>query len=262
MERYIGVSGVATREDQWKIEEIVKEIDLIKHDELYIMSGVQATNKTVRGTPNKYGPLWHPVGDQLTQAGSALGQHVFPFVHVFAEVYHDLSKVIQLADRYTAQYRSGWQLNLLPLHTEDISYVIEQLRSDFPRDIIVLQCHKAAMQQLGPEGLRQELEYLKPHYALIDASHGTGAELEVDKTGLFVESLVKLPEMGTVVAGGLGPDTVYDKIKPLLEINPLLSWDAESNLRTVDPTTGYKILDMLKVCRYLEESKRLLTSVS
>ena len=68
-------------------------------------------------------------------------------------------------------------------------------------------------------------------YCLLDKSMGRGLALDAKTLLPFARTIAdKLPRLGIVVAGGLGPDTVH-LAEPLVREIPGLSLDAQSRLR-------------------------------
>lgn len=82
---------------------------------------------------------------------------------------------------------------------------------------------------------------------LIDPSAGTGRALDVGEVFPIVERLTPLTEegLGVGVAGGLSPERLAS-LKPLVEVYPSLSIDAESSLRD-----EHDRLDIAKVNEWL-----------
>lgn len=256
MKRIIGVSGIASWSDQKMVEKKVRTSGLDTCFETQVVSGVQVTNKTLSGTENKYGRKWYPVGDEIQQAGYR-GGSLQVFLHLFEEKFEDIQDTIQRVGRMTHQFRSGWQLNMTPFHQVSVVDVFARLRSEFPRDTIVLQCHALAMNVLGPDGVAEYVNALKPDYALLDASHGRGLELYTGALKNFVKEMSTIRNVGIIVAGGLEADNLERLLGPLLEINSAIGWDAEGKLRS-EGNDGKKVLDIEKVHQYLEESSRIL----
>lgn len=119
---------------------------------------------------------------------------------------------------------------------------------------IILQVSDRAIVELAVTGktLEQAIEpYLKyVQYYLLDSGMGRGTQFDVEVALSRIRRLIDIgvPQDRIAVAGGLGPDT-FQAMKPLLDIYPHLSCDAQGRLRpshnAADP------LDMDLVTKYL-----------
>src|SRR5258707_1071387 len=71
---------------------------------------------------------------------------------------------------------------------------------------IILQCHKSAMEALGPWKMSQMLGGLAVDRVLFDASHGRGEAMDPDRLHHFLDAAYASEELRAVsfgVAGGL-----------------------------------------------------------
>ena len=80
-------------------------------------------------------------------------------------------------------------------------------------------------------------------YVLLDASVGRGIQMDPDALMIYACAIRKaFPELGIVIAGGLGPSTV-ELIEPFARKFPDISIDAEGKLRSsgsiLDPVDWY-----------------------
>lgn len=85
---------------------------------------------------------------------------------------------------------------------------------------------------------------------LLDKSMGEGKVLDPIFLKPFVEEIaVKLPHLGIVIAGGLGPNSMH-VIENLVHAYPAISWDAQGQLRpskkATDPLNWYMCAEYIK----------------
>ncbi len=98
---------------------------------------------------------------------------------------------------------------------------------------------------------------------MLDKSMGEGKILDPVFLRPFVEEVsYQLPNLGIVLGGGLGPNTMY-VIEDLAMDYPTISWDAQSQLRpskrAIDPLNWYMCSDYIK--RSLELDYKLYPTV-
>lgn len=127
---------------------------------------------------------------------------------------------------------------------------------------VILQISGVALDEVGnnPEELVERLRDYETviHRVLLDKSMGQG--LGLDAVGLlpFLSAIAEsLPNLGLVVAGGIGPDTAH-LIGPIVKEFPDISWDAQSKLH-VD---GHAMnpVDWDRATAYLENTLKLLAA--
>ncbi len=100
---------------------------------------------------------------------------------------------------------------------------------------VILQIGKNALAEVDddPQAVVEKLKDYEGiiHRVLLDKSMGRGIGMDAQILLPFARAIKQsLPAIGLVAAGGLGPGTV-DRIKPLLEEIPNISFDAQGRLR-------------------------------
>ena len=131
---------------------------------------------------------------------------------------------------------------------------------------VILQVGKNAFKQASsqPENLATPMEIVRKlqeyegvvHRVLLDLSMGRGVEMDSNFLIPYIEAIkMHLPDMGIVVAGGLGPYTMR-LAEPILKMYPGTSIDAQGKLRpsgdALDP------LDMGLCYDYIVEALKLV----
>lgn len=263
---YVGVSGVVEPSQQRTIEAFAAEAGLWTHDRRLAL-GVKAVHKTqFLDVENKYGKEWYPVGRESfegalvprVQGSSTLGvaQTFFDPGYIdnpgYREYFRD--RIFQRGEAWI----DGIQFDMLPWHNNpDMEGFLQDLRLKYETKVF-LQCHKDAMDSLGPEGVVERLKELAPlvDYVLFDSSHGTGTRLDVDRLHAFLSVAYESGDLDTVgfaIAGGLNGDVVREELPKIMEDFPDISWDAEGQLHSeTDKRT--MPLDMEVVRNYLQAS--------
>jgi len=256
---YVGISGVG------HINEHVAIVDLALHekllnDEHFVMVGIQATTKTqIVGIENKRGRAWHPVGEDIgLAAGNEDSGLTRPYVHCYFEDEDRLAVGLETVLMRTRHYLQGVQLNLLPWMDVDFRPIIHDLKRESPNLGIVLEVHADILERYSPQQVAVRLGQMSVDYALFDASHGFGKELDKEHVRPYINELYQrqLP-IGAVVAGGLEAETLEDLFAPLVAEFDDLSCDAESRLRS--GAEGASRLDMEKVAAYLHAWRQIQT---
>lgn len=155
-----------------------------------------------------------------------------------------------------ARYVDGVQLNISWPWLD----ALRRLQSRF-YTVITLQISSRAYQMIGGTPTRL-VSTLAPYeglieYVLIDPSGGTGKDFDSHLAKVMLKTLVDSGlGMKWGIAGGLGRGKL-ERLRPLLEIDPGLSWDAQARLRTISDE-----LDESLWKPYLEESRKLLAEYS
>jgi hypothetical protein len=229
---YIGVTGFMGQAD-------VREILFVypKDARHKLMVGVLMSNKTLAGEKNKY-PRRYPEKDAVAdifvdhpQALNLIHYHTSNSNHAMVM---EMVNVMALAGPHC----HGFQLNVrwpYPKAIED--YHRDRRFGIFGHkdDIIVLQCGRGAMEEVGnsPKKLAERVKDYDGlvSYVLIDPSGGKG---EAFDSGFAYDCLCELtravPNMGIGVAGGLSAQSI-NNICNLLTTHPDISVDAEGRLR-------------------------------
>lgn len=271
---YVGVSGVVSPEMQSDIELTADRIGL-EDVERILALGVKAVHKTqFLDIENKYGPEWYPVGEHDFSTALWPRDGSSPSIAV-AQTYLDVdyvadptyrreftSRIIQRG----APWIQGIQFDMLPWHADaQMIGFLEDVKNESGLPIF-LQCHKNAMEELGPKGAVKKLGEFAGSldYILFDASHGTGTRLDAARLDPFVEEAygsTALESVGISIAGGLDATAIREDLPELVAKYPDLSWDAEGKLHPVNQR-GRRPLDISVVNDYLISSVDVLQSAS
>lgn len=255
---YVGVSGVAnhkyklptgqtvTEPQDLFVEAYADTAGLFKTSRILAL-GVKATHMTqFQDLENKYGREWYPVADELMTA--LRPNRTNPNVMAVAQTYLDKDFVSNsqyrdvLIERIATRgqhWLQAIQFDMLPWHNnEGMLQFASDVREDY-NVTVLLQCYKAAMDELGPKRVIQKLgRYAYGiDYVLFDASHGTGRRMDARRLGEFLQeaySSTALRHVNFAVAGGLDAQTVREDLPGLLAKYPELSWDAEGKLHPVN----------------------------
>lgn len=267
---YVGVSGIVSPHIQAEVQAAAREVELEKKGRLLAL-GVKAVHKTqFLDVPNKYGPQWYPVGaDSFRGAMSAEAQDqdLLAVAQVYLDVYHVGDP--EYRKHFTAQivergqpWLQALQFDMLPWHSSpDMLTFLQETKEEFGLGIL-LQCHKDAMQELGPKGVVRRLGHVASfvNYLLFDASHGTGTRLDANSLDPFLEeahSSTSLDTTGIAIAGGLDAASVREDLPELVSRYPDLSWDAEGRLHPVNER-GERPLNVQIARDYLHASTAVL----
>lgn len=272
---YVGISGVTSPEQQRHYEQVFHEVGL--HDEgRRLAVGVKAVHKTqYLDINNKYGPAWYPVGEAAFQSAATESTDAQESINV-AQAYLDVAYVGDPKYRQDFTERifcrgepwiDGIQFDMLPWHSDAaIAPFLSEVKRSYPDKLVLLQCHGAAMEELGSKRSVRLLGSLATaiDYVLFDASHGTGKRLEVARLRPFLDEASSsdvLSSVGLAVAGGLNARAVREDLPGILDEFPQISWDAEGQLHPVN-SRGERPLDDSIVSDYLGASRDVLRASS
>lgn len=265
---YVGVSGVASVEQQKKIIEIASDVGL--KEKRILALGIKAVHKTqYLDIENKYGPSWYPVGDRICDSVSPELDGTYNVAQVYMEpneIAQSPEYALAFIDKLMKRGRTAIhavQFDMLPYDKEiGLNYrnFFKYIKFGFDKDII-LQCHKRAIAE-GPTRAIETIECLSDDldYVLFDASLGQGIDMNPDNLMRFCARAYRskiLAERGINigVAGGLDGGTVREVMPRILAEFPDISWDAEGKLHQ---GTDDKSLNIETVEDYLRASAGVL----
>lgn len=278
---YVGVSGVVnnkytlpsgqvvTEPQDLFVEAYANRAGLFETNRMLAL-GVKATHVTqFQDRVNQFGPEWFPVGDELTDAlrANRTNPNVLAVAQIYPSKYHiSNSEYRRVLVERVAERGKGWlqamRFDMLPWYgNEGMLQFVSDVREDYEVQTI-LQCHKTAMEELGPKGVVRKLtRYAHAlDYVMFDASHGTGERMDTERLKVFLYEAYASKALRNVnfsVAGGLDADTVREDLPALLAKYPDLSWDAESKLHPLN-NAGKRPLQMDMVKEYLRSSVEVL----
>ncbi len=244
---YIGITGVKNRKECENLLNTVREIDLPPSHR--VMIGGLASYK---------GLAWGEVADPDQYAAHGQLETVFINDRQLFNVLHYNSRaggltaqVIYLLEKVNLV--DGIQLNIPWPHPR----LLRQLRERYYAEVILqVSAEAAAMLNHDPGRIAAKLTEYDGliEYALLDPSGGFGKPFDPGYIAPILQAVVDSElNIGWGVAGGLGPGGL-EKLEPLLQICPRLSWDAQAGLRTTDN----QALDLAACESYLLEGIALL----
>jgi len=227
MRSYIGVSGLTRREDA---DALLASIDLTPSDGPDLMVGVLVSAKTVTGALS-HRPKRYPTIDEVSA--------IFPrHVRALNLVHYATEEPDTLGDQLVAHTRRldstvlhGFQINVTWPDPKEL----EKHYAACGRWHMVLQIGPAALREVDDDP-REIARRLGCYGGLIDrvlfdGSGGEGVPLDPDRLRpMLTETLLRMPDLGIGIAGGLGPWSLH-LAAPLVREFPDLSLDAESALR-------------------------------
>lgn len=261
---YIGVTGfndkldILIAEREFEKRKKIYEDSVDQDSDRILMAGVLVSLKTIYGIKNEKHPSRYPDLDKIRRIfcdGSAL-KIIHYHTHLHSEKFFvELMFLREIA----GPNLDGFQLNMVwPNHLELAAY-----KNKYPTSKIILQVDKKALKEVcwipgltdGSLICRLKRYANLIDYLLLDQSQGRGIPF-CGNSALQQLRIAReaLPDVGLVVAGGLGPGTVHFVKKPLEESSDL-SWDAETNIRDEN---DYLSLD--KMSQYFGESFNILST--
>lgn len=228
---YAGITGFTTP------DEVAAALELLPPGRRRLMVGVLVTDRTLEGEPEEVAPCRHPL---LADLPALFSPHprAFNSVHFHTRTPERLTDQVERVIAAAGPWLHGLQINLDRIPPE----ALREIRARHPDLRLILPLR-------GPvRGFVRTYAGLAD-VALFDLSAGRGLLLDPGKARAALEEIeARMPGVALAVAGGLGPETV-DRIRPLLERFPDLSFDAESRLRDGDDR-----LDLEKVGEYLRSA--------
>lgn len=270
-EPYTGLSSVMRLGKQVPLEQAAVYSKLLEKRLLFLF--VKAGHKTqMEDRPNRKGYEWYPVGGQLRDSMSVSSNFPNDRVRLMvqATMHKDYVSDPAYRERFINRIKEraggwfdGFQLDQMPIDTDLV--LIDDLARLRDEDLIViLQCHRRLMEELGPKGVVEKLGAFARagamDYVLFDGSEGKGRMLDTEQMRPFLEEAYEsadLARVGKAVAGGLDGPRVRALLPPLLALFPDLSWDAESRLHDEGPV-GNWFLDLDKAEDYVLASAQIL----
>ncbi len=159
------------------------------------------------------------------------------------------------AIRRSGPYLHGLQLDMVWPEVK----IVKEIKSQHPSIEIILQIGKDAVKELDnslEKVLEKALNYLDcVDYFLIDFSMGKGEPLNPEVTLEYLRMFTKvIPIEKIAIGGGLGPETTH-LLKPIVEVFPRISWDAQGQMRK--PKSQTTPIEMPRVISYVYESSML-----
>jgi hypothetical protein len=255
---YIGVTGFMKQEE---VKHALDTFSLCRLStdvgERSLMVGVLTSAKTLAGEGNKY-PHRYP---RVETIRDIFVKHPLAFncIHHHTDNHDALEEQLEGLVSIAGPNLHGFQLNVTWPDVE----MLREFRARHALKLILQVGAKAMARAIESD---QDLPtYYKAKkisqvvrqyedcasYVLLDPSGGKGEPFNVELAVDFLKCM-KISTLMVGEAGGLSASTL-GALKPSLQVDPNLSWDAEGRLRDKDDN-----LDLHAVCHYILESVNLL----
>ena len=258
---YVGVSGIATKEQHKQIYDISEKERLGRFGH-FVMIGVQATNKTqILEIENKRGRMWHPVGDQIVRASfSDETELTRPYVHCFFEDDRELERGLNIIMNRTSEWCRGLQINGLQWLDVDYKPLLNRFIQQYPSQSIILQANGSFLDKHSPKDVTRGLKSMPVDYVLLDPSGGFGKRMNMEEIQPFVDEIYQEQlNIGVGIAGGLEASNLEELFGPLLDVYADLSCDAEGRFRK--GPKEHTVIDLDAVKKYLKKWSEIQSKV-
>jgi hypothetical protein len=225
--------------------------------------GVQVSSNTLHGRPSSQ-PNRVPPIEMIPQIFLD-DPRALNIVHFYSHTPADTigyRRDLQLVMEAAGPNCHGIQLNNRWISPS----LIEGFYEEFPEKKIVIQIDEEACREM-----RYDISAVAQRiadwyggaidYAFFDWSRGFGKEIDTKRLLPYLEALsARMTAIGLVVAGGLHAQVV-ERLRPLLNRFPTLSWDAQKNLRTPEDHLDLKaakefVLESLVLTEQMEMRRR------
>lgn len=261
MSHYIGIAGFTSA------QEICYAIDCfrkhVKNPHYALAIGILASRRTLAGETNKY-PNRYPTRDRLQMYGEICAHEldVMPVLHYSTDTLENIEQQMRDVREVMGDVFPSVQVNL-PLHlAKDPAFVQAfavtfcEFRPPLHRSLILqLRSRRAGDPLINPVDVAAAHERGEPTDLLIDASGGTGLEIDTSLAAALIASIraetKKRYRIG--IAGGLNPHNVH-RLGPLMSMMGPLNFDVESGVRC--PTTD--TMERASVDAFLREAGRIV----
>ncbi len=258
---YVGVSGISTVKEARKVISIFKETGFNLKARSMPMVGLQLLSESlgsVFGASRRSPDL-----EQLPDILKLVNLDVFSTIHYSTadawSFVKDIEAILNIDEIYEQGLVGGLQINrILPSEKQ-----VQKLRDNYPKLKLILQISPIITDTINIHLLSKRLatSYPKFDYLLIDASLGTGTELNENYCSVTYRAIRENGVTTPVVfAGGLSGSNVRSKVNQLKNsIKEGFSIDAEGSLRDkLGEGYGNDVLNMEKVSAYLAGASEML----
>lgn len=226
---YIGATDFTSRS---QVERAKAAIPAGVNRRLHV--GVMTSYKVLTNQPSKWADVWlkpHQIQELFQDDGSYNVIHYADYGHT--EIDRAPTTVLDLV--------KAWDMCGAYVHAMQLDMVwpAESLIQEFlyarPNAEVILQVSSTAINDVGDEWL----DYINGydnlvHYILLDTGMGRGVEFDPQAALSRVRQVLKetyfFEPYRIAVAGGLGPNT-YGNLKPIFDVYPEVSCDAQGKLR-------------------------------
>lgn len=194
--------------------------------------GVMMNYKTLNGIPTSWSTVFPPK-ETIVDIFRPMDDEMVRYYLHYADYDRltgpdDLTRAIG----YGGPHIHGVQLDMT---WPDPRMIEEAIRASGKQIEVILQVGKAAMEEVGdtPSAVVRRLGEYRGliHRVLLDKSSGRGLGMDAEAMLPFLLAIQEcFSELGLVGAGGLGPKTMH-LVRPLVQVFPGLSIDAQGRLR-------------------------------
>lgn len=240
----------------------VMEICRSKNSKHQLGVGCMMSYKTLRGLPTKWTDAFPKIVEYPKIFLDRTG--LFNVLH-----YADYNRDSSGRDFLDAVLLCGPNLHAIqfdmvwpePAHLEYLVYRGTHVRKPLK---IILQVGSKAMAEVGddPKKVCEKLSWYYHSdcidYVLLDKSMGTGKGMDAALLLTYIYEIKKqLPNLGIVVAGGLGPTSMH-LAEPIIQEFPDVSIDAQGQMRV--PANALLPIDWGRASEYIREASKLFAT--
>lgn len=227
---YVGITDFTDFEQVLQMLEVFRQ-HRSSNSQRVLHVGVMMSYKTLTGLDTKWSKAFPPK-ESIADIFRAGEEGVYNCLH-YAD-YNDDTAFSDLARgiEYAGPFVDAVQLDM---PWPDPGMVASAVHASRRQIEVILQVGKNAIEEANddPNEVVRRLEDYNGviHRVLLDKSMGRG--LGMDAAGLipFAHAIKnRFPELGLVAAGGLGPSSI-ELVRPLVDVFPDLSIDAQGKLR-------------------------------
>lgn len=229
MHPYVGITDFTA---PWQVRAMLEVFNTHRFpgSQRQLHVGVMMSYKTLHGIPSKWKDAFPPKESIVRILSSDL---VYNCLH-YADYENnpELRKSLSKAIWYGGPELSAIQLDMIWPSSREIVRAVRAHHKDFE---VILQVGRGALEAVGndPRGLVEKLRGYDGviHRVLLDKSGGEGRGMDAAELLPFARAIREhFPKTGLVVAGGLGPYTMY-LAEPIVREFPDVSIDAQARLR-------------------------------
>lgn len=231
MNPYIGITDFMQFS---QVEEMLKVFNAHKprgsNRKLHV--GVMMSHKTLNNIPNEWQNAFPPKEVIADIFSSDEAYNCLHYADYDRDNTSSLQEYLLEAIGYGGEKIHALQLDMVWPDPWRISDAVRRSGKDIE---IILQVGKNALEEIGddPQSVVQMLEAYEGviHRVLLDKSMGRGVGMNALELIPLAHAIrERFPNLGLVVAGGLGPKSV-NLARPVIEVFPDISIDAQSKLR-------------------------------
>jgi len=231
MKPYVGITDFTS---EGQVEAMLSLFQKVKPRGMnrVLHAGVMMSRKTLLGIETKWSEIFPPK-ETIASIFGIDSEDLLNCLH-----YADYTQSVDLARELSeAIYYGGIGIQAVQLDMvwPDPGMVADAVHRSRKRLEVILQIGERALDEAhnNPPLVAEMLADYEDviHRVLLDKNMGRGKGLDAEFLLPFLRAIrEKLPKLGLVVAGGLGPETLH-LVEPLVKELPDLSIDAQGKLR-------------------------------